>query len=174
MHAHVREAAAEHARQRLLDFRFAGFRILVEKSFRRQNHAVQAEPALRGLFVDERLLNRMRFFRRAQPFERHDLLAGHSAHRRHAGPHRRAVHDRRTGAALAQAAAELRAAQLQIVAQGIEQGSRGVEIQGVAPPIDLEIDGAHISFRVESRIARVKGSPPWENSDTLILIAGRR
>ena len=56
----LREAAAQHAGQRLLDLGVGGFRVLIEEGLRRQDDAVEAEAALRRLLVDERLLNRMR------------------------------------------------------------------------------------------------------------------
>ena len=59
----------------MLDFRLAGFRILVEEGFGGQDHAVQAEAALGGLLIDEGLLNRVGFFGGAEAFEGHDFLA---------------------------------------------------------------------------------------------------
>ena len=51
-------------------------RVLIEKCLRGQDHAVQAEAALRRLFVDERLLDRVRLLRRAETLERRDARAG--------------------------------------------------------------------------------------------------
>ena len=48
-HSHVREAPAQNARHPLLNFCLGGFRILIQKSLRGQNDAVQAKTALRGL-----------------------------------------------------------------------------------------------------------------------------
>ena len=59
-HPGVDEAAAQHARQRLLHLGVGGARIAVEQRLGGQDHAAQAEAALRGLLVDERLLQRMR------------------------------------------------------------------------------------------------------------------
>jgi hypothetical protein len=56
----VREAAAEYARESLLDFCIGRFRVLIEKGLCSQHHPAQAEAALRRLLVDERLLKRMR------------------------------------------------------------------------------------------------------------------
>ena len=61
-------------------------RILVEERLGGQDDAAQAEAALRGLLVDERLLNRMRLLGRAQAFERRDLGTGDRADRRDARP----------------------------------------------------------------------------------------
>ena len=62
------------------------------------------------------------------------------------------------GAALAEAAAEFRAAQGEVVAQGVEQRGGGVEIQGVGVAVDLESDCAHRypRLRVRRKTARVK------------------
>ena len=143
MHPHVREATAEDGGESLLDFRFRGFRVLVEESLGRQNHAVQTKPALGGLLIDKSFLDWVRMFRRAKPFERHYFFARHRAHRRDAGSHRGPVYDRRARAALTQPAAELGTAQSQVVAQRVEQGSRGVQIQRVALAVDFESNCAH-------------------------------
>src|SRR5436305_4470407 len=75
-HSRVREAAAQDRGGRLLQLRVACFRILIEECLRGQDDAVQAEAALRGTFVDERLLNRMRALRRAETFEGDNLRVG--------------------------------------------------------------------------------------------------
>jgi hypothetical protein len=49
----VREAPAEHGRHRLVNLFVGRLRILVEKRLGGENHAVEAEAALRGLRVDE-------------------------------------------------------------------------------------------------------------------------
>ena len=92
------------------------------------------KPHMRHLLVDPGLLHRVQRLLaprppagpsagppRGQPFERRDLLAGHAADRQHAGARLLAVDQHRTGAALRQAAAELRARQLEVVAQHVEQ-----------------------------------------------------
>src|SRR5688572_28314103 len=56
-HPCVCKAAAQHARHRLPDLRLGRPRILIEKRFRREDDAAQAEAALRGLLVDEPLLD---------------------------------------------------------------------------------------------------------------------
>src|SRR4051812_45304151 len=44
-HADVREASAQHRRHGLPEFGVGGFRVLIEKRFRREDHTAQAEPA---------------------------------------------------------------------------------------------------------------------------------
>ncbi len=59
-HAHVGEAAAQHAGHRLLNLGVGRLGILIEECLRREDDAVQAEPALRRLMLDEGALQRMR------------------------------------------------------------------------------------------------------------------
>ena len=50
-----------------------GCGLLIEERLCGEDHAAQAEAALRGLLVDERLLKRVRPLRRAEAFERGDF-----------------------------------------------------------------------------------------------------
>src|SRR5262249_4714329 len=109
-HPRVRKAAAQLRGRGLLQIRVAGPGALVEERLGGENHAVQAEAALRRLLVDERALNRMRAVGRAETFERDDLGVADRSDPRHAGPHGAAAHDRGTRSALAETAAELRSA----------------------------------------------------------------
>src|SRR5688572_6305595 len=104
----MREAAAEHAGERLLQLRVGGARIPVEQRLGAEDHAAEAEAALHGLLVDEGLLYRVRLLGRAEPLERGDVRAADGLHRRDAGPRRLAVDDDGAGAALAEPAPELR------------------------------------------------------------------
>src|SRR5271170_7474482 len=83
-HPDMREAAAQHARERLLNFFFAGFGAFVQERLGGENHAVHAKPALRGLFIDERLLDGMRLLRCSQPFQSGDLQSLRALHGRYA------------------------------------------------------------------------------------------
>ena len=56
MHSGVCEAAAQHSGQSPLDLDLGGLRILVEERFGGQDHAVETETALGGLYLDERFL----------------------------------------------------------------------------------------------------------------------
>ena len=56
----VGEAAAQHAGHRLLNLGVGRLGILIEERLCREDDAVQAEPALRRLIVDEGALQRMR------------------------------------------------------------------------------------------------------------------
>ena len=130
------------------------FGLLIEQRLGREDDAAQAEAALRRLLVDERLLDRMRTLGRAEPFERGDLGAGYGLHRRHARPDRLAVHDHGAGAALAEPAAELRAAQRQIVAEHVEERRRRVGIERVTAAVDAKCDQALVVSREKALVLR--------------------
>src|SRR5688572_10152308 len=102
------EAAAEDAGQRAIDVVVGRGRRAVDERLGAQDDAAQAETALRGLFVDERLLDRMQPVERAEPVERRDLGVLRRFDRRDARSGGLAADDDRAGAALAEAAAELR------------------------------------------------------------------
>ena len=156
----MRETPAEHARHRFLNLFFAGLRILVEKRFGGQNHAAQAKSALRGILVDKGLLNGVRFFDRAQAFESRNFHALHGLDRSDAGADRLALYNHGAGSALAEAAAEFRAAQLQIVAQGVQKRRCGIKIQGVSLAVDLQRNRAHMLTRYcEDTISSRAGMP---------------
>ena len=104
----------------LADFRVARLGILIEERLRCQDDAVEAKPALGGLFVDERPLQGMRTLGRAQPLERRDRRAADRADGRHAGSDRAAPDDDGAGSALSKSASELRATEPEIVAQHVE------------------------------------------------------
>src|SRR5688572_24529949 len=142
-HAHVAEAAAQDPGERLLNLLVGGARVLVEERFGGEHHTAQTEAALRGLLVDEGLLNRMQFLRCAETLERGDLGARHRADRRDAGPDGLAVRDHRARAALAEAAAELGAAQFEVVAQDEQQRRGWIDVHGPRAPVHLQCQGGH-------------------------------
>ncbi len=121
-------APAKIAGQSLLDLRIGGFGSFIEQCLGRHDHAVDAVAALRGLLIDEGLLNLVQFLGRAQTFQRGDRLILDCADRRDTGANGVAVHNHRASAALRHAAAELRAVEFQVVAQDIEQGNIGFRI----------------------------------------------
>ena len=128
-HPGVSEAAAEHRGQRLADLRVARLRMLVQECLRGQDDAAQAESALRGLLLDERALDRVRSIRGAEALEGGDLRSADGGDRHHTRPGRAAVDEHGARSALAEAAAELRAAEREIVAEDVEErgGPVGVE-----------------------------------------------
>src|SRR6202795_2681874 len=91
-HPRVREATTEHAGERLSDLVVGRLGISVEKRFRAEDHAAQTKAALRRFFVDEGLLNGMRFRGCAQAFQGQNLCVLHFTHGRDAGAHSMPVH----------------------------------------------------------------------------------
>ncbi len=69
-------AAAEVVGERLLDLRLGRLLVVGEERGGLHDHAVDAVAALHRLLLDEGALHRMRLLRRAEAFERHDLLLG--------------------------------------------------------------------------------------------------
>src|SRR5262245_2184756 len=122
----VRGAAAEVPVQRLLDLGLRWSRVPVEQGLGRHDHAVAAEAALAGLLGDERALEGLELLDRPQALDCRDLALDRRRGRRDARPRGAAVDEDRARPALSQAAAELRAVQLEIVAQDVEQ--RGIRI----------------------------------------------
>src|SRR5262249_24957110 len=142
-HAGRGEAPAEHARHGLLDLGLTGLRVLIEERLGGQDDAAQAEAALRGLVVDERFLKRMRFLRRAEAVEGHDVGAVDGAHRRPARTYSAAVDDGGAGTALPETATEFRPFELQVVAQYVQERGRGIHIDRVALSVDFQRKNAH-------------------------------
>jgi hypothetical protein len=58
-HTRMREATAQDAGHSFLDFFFRGPGILIKKGFGGEDHAVQAEAALRSLLLNECFLYRV-------------------------------------------------------------------------------------------------------------------
>src|SRR3954463_8628781 len=148
-HADVREASAQHRRHGLPQLGVGRFRVLIQKRFRRENHAAQAEPALSRLFLDERLLKGMRMLGGPKPFKSGDLRAVDSTDGCNARPYGTPAGEHRAGAALSKSATKLRPSQSKVVAQDVEQRSRGIDINRVTLPIDDESDRAHGVTREE-------------------------
>src|SRR5262245_24262308 len=142
-HPRIAEAAAEHIRERLLNLLVGGARVLVEEGFGGEHHAAQAKAALRGLLVDEGLLDRMWLLSCAESFERRDLGFRHGAHRRNAGSDRLAVGDDRARSTLAEATAEFGTAQFEVVAQNEQQRRGRIDVDIPSPPIHPQGKGSH-------------------------------
>src|SRR5579884_1481035 len=142
-HPHMSEATAQDASECLAHILVTGGGVFVEHSFGGQNYAAQAEAALRGAFVDERLLNGMRLLGGAHAFECGEFGVPHRAHGHHAGTHDFAAHDHAAGAALRHSAPELRTAQAKLVGQHEQQWSSFIYLHRVDLAIHLEGDFAH-------------------------------
>jgi len=132
-------APAEVAGERLLDVGFTRVLAGGQEGRGLHDHAVDAVAALHGLLVDEGLLYGMRTLRRAETFQRDDLLRPDRRERHHARAHRLAVEMHRAGTALREAAAEARAVECQIVAESVEQRHLGIlDGHGDRSAVDIE------------------------------------
>ena len=85
----------------------------------------------------------MGILNRSKAFQRRDGGGRDLLDRRDAGARRLAVDDHRACAALGKAASELRPAQLQVVAEHVEQRSGRIDVHRVHPAVDDEGDDAH-------------------------------
>ena len=141
----MREAPAQYVRHPFLNLAFGRFRILVQKRLRRQDDAIQAKSALRGLLGDKSFLKWVGFFDGAQSLQRGDLRSLDGFYRGDARTDRGALDDHRASATLAQAATKFRAAKREVVAQNVKQWSGWINIQGVRAAIHVQRYRAHMS-----------------------------
>src|SRR5216683_8250265 len=131
-------AAAFEAGQPLADLAVARVRIILEQRRRGHHPAIDAIAALRHLLVDIGLLDRMRLLGRAEPGEGLDLAAGDRRERGDAGANGSAVEMHGAGAALREAATEMRVRETEIAAQGIEQRHLGIGFDRRRLAVELE------------------------------------
>ena len=138
--AHVRAAAAQIRHHVPANVIVGRRRIRFEQSLRAHDHARDAITALRGLLIDERLLQRTRIVGRAQSFDCRNLASGKRRDRRNARERRLAVDHHRASAALAEPATEFGAVHREMIAKHIEEGRRGIGIHRLGPAVDVELD----------------------------------
>src|SRR5579884_403335 len=120
----VRPAPAQvlvHQRLDLLVARLRGDRSEPQERRGAHHHRARAVPALRGLVVDERGLERVRLLRRAQALERCDRVVGHRADRRHARPDRLVAVEDGARPALRESATKPRTMQPKLVPQHVQE-----------------------------------------------------
>src|SRR5215510_11577362 len=162
---HVRSAAALEPDQRVADLTVARLRLVAEQRGGGHHPARQTIAALRDLLGDERLLERMGPVRRAEAGDGRDLLALNGTDRCDARARGLPIDVHGAGAALGQAAAELRIGHPQVVAQGVEQwhGRVSVDLGGLA--IDHEPDplahaGSFIGESASGLLNRIRVHEP--------------
>ena len=100
----------------------------------------RAIAALEGVALDEGGLQRMKLIALRQAFDGRDLAPLHERGEREARFHALAVHQHRAGAALAEAAAFLRAGEMQVLAQSVEQRGARIERQPMLGSVDAQHD----------------------------------
>ena len=151
---HVPRAAAQIARNRLLDPLAAGVRILVEQRLRRHQDARRAIAALRAAQVGERGLQRVQRRPAGEAFDRLDGLALAFDRQHEAGEQRLSVHQHGARAALAQFAAVLGAGQVEVLAQHLEQRLVRREQQFRVLAVDAQCH-PHVALHADLRLLRV-------------------
>src|SRR5215468_7308889 len=136
--------------QRLLDLQVARPGIAIEQRLGRHDHAVAAEAALTRLLLDEGALERMQLVHGAQALDSRDA-ARRRRHRRDARTDRLAVHQHGAGATLGETAAELRAVELQVVSEDVEE--RRVRLDRDRPGLTVhpQCEAGHDALRVWER-----------------------
>ena len=113
---------------------------------------------MRRLFVDERLLDRVRLLDRSQPVQRDDVGAGYGSDRRYTGAERLTLHDDGAGAALPEPAAEFRPPLAEVVTEDVEQRRGRVDVHHVGLTIDRESQRAHGVSLLVSTIVPTTGA----------------
>src|ERR1700734_2330254 len=142
-HAHVSKAAAQDSSKRGADFLVRGLRVYVKNGLRSQDHAAEAKSALRGSFLNKRLLDRMGLLGGAETFQGRDLRLANRAHRHHTGTHRLAAHDHSAGPALRHAAAKPRSTQAKLVVENKQQRRIRIDFHQVLTAVHFESDLLH-------------------------------
>ncbi len=159
----MRAAAAQIRLHVGADLLLRSDRVVVEQRLRPHHHAGDAVAALRRLLVEKGLLHRARLAAGAEALDRRDRAAVERGDRRQAGEHRLAVDDDGAGAALAEAAAELGAVQLEIVAQHVEQRRRRIDIERMRNTVDQkgELHARGLLFLMSrTRVSRLDQGGP--------------
>ncbi len=151
-------AAAEARRQGRAHLGFGRPAVVFQERLGAHHHPGDAVAALRGLLLFEGRLDRAGALPRPQAFDRPDPAAGQGAERRQAGEGGLVVDQDRAGAALAEAAAELGRIEPEIVAQDVEQGGAGIDLQGLRCAVQGEA-GAHDGFSLRAFPASLARSP---------------
>src|SRR5262245_51664850 len=96
----------------------------------------RAEAALRRVVFGKRLLKRMELAARAQTFNRRDLAAVGPDGKLAARVHRLAVEQYRAGAAFATVATDLRAGEIQVISEQLDQRPAILDVDLPRGPVD--------------------------------------
>src|SRR5450759_2539802 len=136
----VARAAAQVACEALLDLRDGGMGVLRQEGVGRHELAGDAEAALDGALVEERLLERAQVPVDREPLDRHDLRPVGLDREHQAGIDDAAVQADGARTALAHEAAFLGARELQIVAQDVEQRVVDGHVKRPPAPVHGQLD----------------------------------
>jgi len=94
--------------------------------------------ALQGALLEESLLNGVKGLSAGQPLDRRDRSSAHRRHRQEAGSRRLAVDEHEARATLPLAASVLRAGEVQLLAEDVEQATLGVRGDAALRVVDRE------------------------------------
>ncbi len=134
----VARAATEVPRQRLAYLRLGRRRVLAEQRRHLHEEARRAEAALKGVLVTKRLLQRVHDLARGEALDRRDARAAglHGEHETRA--HRFAVEEHGARAAHAVLAPEVRARELEILAEEVGEGL--ASLGGALPALAVHLE----------------------------------
>ena len=144
--ATVGAATADVAGHGGVDIRIAGFAFPGDQRGRTHDLAGLAVTALRHVQGDPGPLHGLAAPAFADRLDGSNILAGHGRHRGNAGTRRHTINMHRAGAALGNAATELGAGQIQLVAQYPQQRHIGGRVHLDAFSIDGQSNHRYISF----------------------------
>src|SRR5262249_30289576 len=136
------------------------------------NLPVHAEAALKGLRVNPRLLNGVRFLRCAETLERRDLLVRCRRDGGDARPYRLAFHDYRARTALTQAASESRSTTIKIIAKDVQQRRGRIDVHLHRLAIDLQVHYAHRFFSLLNERGLKPATTSCDNGVANLVVAG--
>src|SRR5712671_7807277 len=146
--------------ERTLHLGFARLRVAREECLCGHDHPIAAIAALAGLFKDERTLQGTGPLRRSEAFDRRDSALADGADRIHARASLHAVDEHTASAALRLPAPEFGAAQLQVVAQNIEQGGGGLDSDRASCAVNPQREYCRHGYRCAIVCKVIAVTPP--------------
>ncbi len=151
--------------------RRSALRIALEQRLRAHHHAGNAKAALRGLLLDESALHRAGIARACRALRASSSRRPCKQQAARGRKDRLAVDHHRARAALAQAAAELGAVELQIVAQNVEQRRLRIGVDIVALAIHVRLTMLPLSDSDRPGRPRCRGKDTEGRSRTVTRLA---
>src|SRR5512134_4080518 len=142
----VAGAAAEVALEPLVDLLVGGIGVVLQQPRRRHDHARRAEAALKSVALRERALDRVELPLLRHALDRHDARPVRLRREHGARFHRPAVNVHGAAAALAGIAADVRAGELELVAQEIHEQRAVLDRLCVILAVYLDGDLGHFQI----------------------------
>src|SRR5579884_838444 len=167
----VAGAATEVAVQRLSNLRLVGTPIALEQVDRRHDHSRRAIPALQAVLLDESLLDRMKRSIARQSLDGGEGGAVELDGKEGARLCRSSIDEDHTGAALAGVTPDMRAGQLQVVAEEVAQQQARLHVSLHPAAIDVQ-DNPDLIPQDDSAPGRATSSLPAQRH-RLSKLSGR-